>query len=490
MFQALGLCISDSNGPHFMHDPWVVLLSYAVAVVGSFAALDMTERLNRARGRRGNLWLLGSATVLGGSIWSMHFIGMLAAHTLFPVGFDVQLTALSFLLAVGACGVGLEIVRGPAMPTRWRLGGAGLVVGIGVASMHYTGMAALRLPGTLSYTPFLFGASLAIAIGAATAAFWLSRKVELVWQRAIAALVMGGAICGMHYVGMAATVIHFDAAIPYSEGFNQAPLTIAVAGMTIALMILVLVFDGADRSVAAASRREVETLLAAKREIVRRLCAAAELRDDDTGHHVLRLAHLAGRLAARLGCEESMVRRIETTAPLHDIGKIGVPDSILLKPGALTPAERAVMQTHTEIGHRILAGSGLPLLDMAADIALTHHEKWDGTGYPRHLKGEEIPLAARIVAVVDVFDALLSERPYKKAWPLADAAAYLRRESGGHFDPRVVSAFLDDLPAMAAIQADPTNQTASFAEPPSAHLAELARTSGGGAVVIPIRKAA
>src|ERR1700761_3107159 len=118
MFQALGVCISDSNGPHFMHDPWIVVLSYAVAVVGSFAALDMTERLNRARGRRGNLWLLGSATVLGGSIWAMDFIGMLAAHTLFPVGFDVQLTALSFLLAVGACGVGLEIVRGPAMPTR------------------------------------------------------------------------------------------------------------------------------------------------------------------------------------------------------------------------------------------------------------------------------------------------------------------------------------------------------------------------------------
>jgi HD-GYP domain-containing protein (c-di-GMP phosphodiesterase class II) len=467
MFQLPGLCIGDQGGAHFMHDLWIVVLSYIVAVIGSFVAIDMTERLNRARGRAGDLWLLGSATVLGGSIWSMHFIGMLAAYTRFPMGFDLRLTALSFLLAVSACGIGLQIVRGPAMPTPLRFAGAGLVVGIGVAGMHYMGMAAVRLPATLSYTPVLFGASVAIAVGAATAAFWLARKLEQVWHRALAALVMGGAICGMHYVGMAATVIHFNPLIPVSAGLDRVPLIVAVAGTTIALLVLILVCDGAHRKLAAASHREMETLLTANREIVHRLCAAAELRDGETGRHTQRLAGLAGRLAAQLGCEEGFAKRIRETAPLHDIGKVGIPDSILLKPGPLTPSEWAIMQSHTELGHRILGGSGLPLLDLAAEIALAHHERWDGTGYPRGLNGEEIPLSGRIVAVADVFDALLSERPYKKAWPVAQVEAYLVTQSGRQFDPRIIAVFLADLAAMVAIQADGTH-----APPTSPVLAE------------------
>jgi HD-GYP domain-containing protein (c-di-GMP phosphodiesterase class II) len=473
MLDVLGLCFGDPVGARFVQDPWTVVLSYGVAAIGSFAALDMTERLNRARGWMGGVWLVGSATVLGGSIWSMHFIGILAAHTLVPIGFDLRLTVLSFLLAVAACGVGLQIVRGPARPMPWQFAGAGLVVGIGVAAMHYMGMAALELPGTLSYTPVLFCASVAIAIGAAAAAFWLSWALDQIWQRAVAALVMGGAICGMHYVGMAATVIHFNPLIPASIGLDRAPLTIAVAGTTIALLMLVLVCDGAHRRLGAASRRETETLLTANREIVRRLCAAGELRDGETSRHVLRLSLVAERLAAQLGCEAGFAKRIGETAQLHDIGKIGIPDSVLLKPGPLTPAEWQVMRSHAEMGYRILGGSGIPLLDLAAEIALTHHEKWDGTGYPQGLKGEQIPLAGRIVAVADVFDALLSDRPYKEPWPLAEVEAHLRRQSGRHFDPRIVAAFLDDFAVMVAIQADNTSETPSFADRPREPLPEL-----------------
>ncbi|MBW4024401.1 MAG: HD domain-containing protein [Proteobacteria bacterium] len=450
----LGLCIEETGGSHFMLSPWIVVLSFLVAVLGSFAALDMTERLHRAHGRMAILWLMGSATTLGGGIWSMHFIGMLAVRANFPVNYDPGLTVLSLVMAIAACAVGLHLVRGAVQPDLPQLLGAGVVVGLGVAAMHYTGMSALQLPGTLSYTPGLFLISVLLAIGAATAAFWLSCRLDRMWQRLLAALAMGGAICGMHYVGMAATVIHFDPLIPPSQGLARGPLTVAVTGTTIALLAVVLVFDAAHRGLAASSRREVETLLIANREIIHRLCAVGEFRDDATGRHVLRLARIASRLASRLGCNDAFARLILETAPLHDIGKIAIPDSILRKPGALTDAEWQIMRSHTEIGNRILSGSGMPLLDLAAEIALTHHEKWDGTGYPRGLRGEEIPLVGRIVAVADVFDALLSERSYKKAWPLAEVVAFLRHESGRHFDPRIVTAFLADLDAMATLRSE------------------------------------
>ncbi|MCB8881558.1 HD domain-containing protein [Acidisoma cellulosilytica] len=396
--------------------------------------------------------MIGSALTLGGSIWSMHFIGILAVRAVFPMDYNPGLTVISFLIAVLACGVGLEIVRGTDAPSRRQLCGAGLTVGIGVAAMHYTGMQALELPGTLSYTPGFFCLSILIAIGAATAAFWLSRNAKLNWQRVIAALIMGAAICGLHYAGMAATVIHFGAEIADEGGISRNPLTLAVAGVTISLLGLALVCNAADRNKAVAAQRETNILLASTREIVGRLCAAGEFRDDDTGNHVIRLARIASRLAELAGTGAGFARQILEAAPLHDIGKIGIPDRILLKPGALTDEERVRMQTHTSIGHNLLSGSGMPLLDFAAEIALTHHEKWDGSGYPRGLRGETIPLAGRVVAIADVFDALLSKRPYKRAWSADEVESYLRRESGQHFDPRLTSVFLANFPEMIRIR--------------------------------------
>jgi putative two-component system response regulator len=143
---------------------------------------------------------------------------------------------------------------------------------------------------------------------------------------------------------------------------------------------------------------------------------------------------------------------LRDAAPLHDIGKVGIPDAILLKPGKLTPEEWTIMQRHAEIGGQILADSGFLLLDLARTIALTHHEKWDGSGYPARLRGEAIPLAGRIVAIADVFDALTSERPYKPAWPIEKAVALITEGAGRHFDPALVPLFARELPGLLEIR--------------------------------------
>jgi len=187
-------------------------------------------------------------------------------------------------------------------------------------------------------------------------------------------------------------------------------------------------------------------LEAARQEILDRLARAAEFRDDDTGFHTQRVGRLAARLAQVLGLEEEQVDVLRKAAPLHDIGKIGIPDSILLKEGRLSPEERSLMETHTMIGARILSGSRYPILLMAEEIALTHHERWDGAGYPNGLRGEEIPLTGRIVAVADVFDSLTHVRPYKHAWTVQETIAEFRAERGRQFDPAVVEALLRVAP--------------------------------------------
>lgn len=181
----------------------------------------------------------------------------------------------------------------------------------------------------------------------------------------------------------------------------------------------------------------------AQLETLERLALASEYRDDDTGQHVHRVSSTSALLAQALELPDDTVELIRKAAPLHDVGKIGIPDNVLLKPGKLTPEEWELMKTHTLIGSRILSRSRFPLLQMAEEIALTHHEKWDGTGYSPGLKEDAIPLAGRIVAVADVFDALTHERPYKKAWPVCEAVEEIRSQRGRHFDPRVVDAFLE-----------------------------------------------
>ena len=176
-------------------------------------------------------------------------------------------------------------------------------------------------------------------------------------------------------------------------------------------------------------------------EVLDRLALAAEFRDDDTGRHTQRVGRVSALLAQAVGLPDDEVELIRHAAPLHDVGKIGIPDVILLKAGKLTPEEFQVMATHTTIGGRILSGGRSPLLRLAEQIALTHHENWDGTGYPTGVRGEAVPIAGRVVAVADVYDALSHQRPYKVAWPVADAAAEVVRLGGTKFDPRVVEAF-------------------------------------------------
>jgi putative two-component system response regulator len=191
---------------------------------------------------------------------------------------------------------------------------------------------------------------------------------------------------------------------------------------------------GRDRS-----RGELEE---ARVEVVERLARAAEFRDDDTGQHLRRVGGLSASLADHLGLAPRDVEVVRRAAPLHDVGKIGIPDAVLLKPGPLLPEEEEVMRTHPVLGARILAGGATALIRAAEEIALSHHERWDGLGYPRGLSGDRIPLYARVVSIVDFFDALTHDRPYRRAWDRPRVLDLIRSESRARFDPQVAAAFL------------------------------------------------
>lgn len=193
-------------------------------------------------------------------------------------------------------------------------------------------------------------------------------------------------------------------------------------------------------------RERTKELEEIQMEIVDRLGLATEYRDDDTKAHTARVGDMASQLAATMRLPQKFVQLLRMAAPLHDIGKIGISDLILLKEGKLTPEEFETMKKHTEIGASILSGSRSEILQLAQEIAISHHERWDGTGYPHQLKGEEIPLSGRIVSVVDVFDALTHERTYKKAWPVEEALAEIELNSGKQFDPVVVEALMTLYP--------------------------------------------
>ena len=189
-------------------------------------------------------------------------------------------------------------------------------------------------------------------------------------------------------------------------------------------------------------RERTTELRATELEIIKRLGQAVESRDEETGEHIERIAGLCHKLglAAGLGADEAELLR--RASAMHDVGKIAIPDDILHKPEPLTASERDIMQRHTEVGGDLLAGSRSPVVQLGEVIARTHHERWDGSGYPAGLAGEAIPLAGRICAICDVFDALVSARPYKTAWAVEDALDEIRALSGSHFDPRLVELFL------------------------------------------------
>jgi putative two-component system response regulator len=200
--------------------------------------------------------------------------------------------------------------------------------------------------------------------------------------------------------------------------------------------------------------RELEQ---ARLEVLARLALAAEYRDDATQEHAWRIGRTCGLLARLIGLDDRQVELIERAAPLHDIGKIGIPDAILLKPGGLTEEEFAEMKRHTTIGTEILSGSSSALLGLAEQIALTHHERWDGNGYPAGLRGEEIPLPGRIAAIADAFDALTHKRPYKLAWPVDQAVREVLAQRGRQFDPHLIDVFatLDHAALLSRAADDP-----------------------------------
>jgi putative two-component system response regulator len=205
-------------------------------------------------------------------------------------------------------------------------------------------------------------------------------------------------------------------------------------------------------NLAAEVRAATAQIVEQERQTIFCLAKAAEYRDPETGAHILRMSHYAKHIACNLGLPLDQQELLLQAAPMHDIGKVGTPDAILLKPGKLTPEEFAVMKQHAVIGYQVLSSSKSALLQVAAQIAHTHHEKFDGSGYPQGLAGQAIPLFGRIVAVADVFDALTSERPYKRAWTVEAAAAMLREGSGSHFDSICVDAFFENFEEVLSIK--------------------------------------
>ena len=249
--------------------------------------------------------------------------------------------------------------------------------------------------------------------------------------------------------------VRYDALMGGANDFLNKPIDRAEFGARVRNMLSLrtgqkFLADRAQHLEALVEERTSE-IRDREKELIFRMSRAAEFRDPETGAHIQRMAHYSQIIARGLDLEPHKQNLLLKAAPMHDVGKIGIPDYILLKPGKLTPEEMEVMKSHARLGFELLQGSGSEILRAGAEIAISHHEKYDGTGYPNALKGKDIPLYGRIVAVADVFDALTSERPYKKAWPLEDAVRFLEEGRGKHFDPMCIEAFLagwDDVIAI------------------------------------------
>jgi CHASE2 domain-containing sensor protein len=273
----------------------------------------------------------------------------------------------------------------------------------------------------------------------------------------VAALVAPLAALRLSLVGAALTAVVVGAAhaVAAQLAFNAGvviavtgPLAACALGIAGMLTASYYMARSEGRVLGWAVRRRTEQLRDAQFEVIARLAQAAESRDGDTGEHIHRIGYLCERLALRVGVDAARAHMLRYAAALHDVGKIGIPDNVLLKPGALDRDEWSIMQSHAVKGAEILAGSTSPLIQMAETIARTHHERWDGTGYPSGLAGEEIPLEGRICAICDVYDALGSTRPYKDAWPTARVLEEIALGSGSHFDPALVAAFLELVPQL------------------------------------------
>lgn len=447
----LGLCISAEPGVAFAHSPWIAAVSFGAAALGSQAALEMAERSVRPNAF---VWRLASAATLATAIWCMHFLGILAITEPLPVGIAPGPTLLSLAVAIAAVMLGFLCVKPKS--NRWhQFLGAGVLVGLGIVLMHFIGMAGVLLPVPVAYQPWLGGVSVGIAVTAATAGLSIAHRFHNRRLRPAAAAVMATAICGMHYTAMAAATMPVEVVHSFAPSFDRMLLVGAITAAIACLLLLALVSNASDRRLMAAEvsllRDANAMMVRTQEEFLRRLASVAETRDTDTGQHITRIGTISQQLAIAAGCTQEYAHQISLAAMLHDIGKIGIADSILLKREPLTAEERQDMRRHAELGHDMLAGSGLPLLDMAAEISWCHHECWDGSGYPRGLRAEEIPLAARIVAISDVADALLSPRPYKQPWTLERVLEHLAADGGIRFDPHLVDVLLESVAPVLAV---------------------------------------
>ncbi|HZV55476.1 MAG TPA: HD domain-containing phosphohydrolase [Rhodocyclaceae bacterium] len=249
--------------------------------------------------------------------------------------------------------------------------------------------------------------------------------------------------------------IRYEALDVGANDFLTRPINLRECGARCRNLINMRGYQLQTRQHAQFLEGRVAEVLASEREqkmaMLQHLARVGEMRDSDTGEHLARMAKYSVLLARRIGLNDATVHLISMAAPLHDLGKVAIPDSILLAPRRLTPEELVIMRTHSMRGYEMLSGSRADSMQMSADIARHHHERYDGKGYPDGLAGEEIPLSARIVAIADVFDALISNRPYKAAWRFAEVQDWMRSESGKHFDPLLVEVFLSDLPALEDI---------------------------------------
>lgn len=233
--------------------------------------------------------------------------------------------------------------------------------------------------------------------------------------------------------------------------FDPSELVMRVQNLLDAHLAHRLLFDQ-KKTLEEMVAHQTRALRDTRLQVVQRLGRAAEYRDEETGNHILRMSHNSAFLARCMGWSDAQCELLLHASPMHDIGKIGIPDDILLKPGRLTTDEWEVMKTHAEIGAKLLDGDDSELMMMAKEIAWTHHEKWDGSGYPRGLRAEQIPMSGRIVALSDVFDALTSERPYKKAWDIERALDYIQENKARHFDPELTELFLSNTGEILAIR--------------------------------------
>jgi putative two-component system response regulator len=236
-----------------------------------------------------------------------------------------------------------------------------------------------------------------------------------------------------------------------SQPFEDVEIIFRIKNM-VEMRILHSQMEDQNRILEVKVKERTKELREEQFDVMRRLALAAEFRDNKTGIHILRLGRYCVKFGEAMGLDDAECELLLHASPLHDVGKIGIPDSILLKPGPLTKEEFEIMKTHTTIGAQLLSGSNSPVMKMAEIIALTHQEKWDGSGYPRGLKNNEIPLVAQICSVCDVFDALTTARPYKKAWTVTAALDQMTKEKGSHFQPRLVDRFKEIFPEIKRIK--------------------------------------